>query len=234
MYKEELQKLINKIDYKIDAAKELRNKEIYYEIKQIDEKYETKILKLKEERNKLLNISYLDYETSINAINYLVSNIEEKQYEIVTIPIRYKEKKLQKKQKEEETSLIHDYFVTGLSKDKEQVEIKNEGIYTESNLNIPFVHFVKLAHFNVKNIANLKVNYLSDNYDEYNSATLNTNIDSFISDHRFLYIRDYIKKVIDYRITKDDFEITLDEMLSIADEFIDEYKNSKKLVKDIK
>ena len=120
---EQMEKLINKIDYKIDAAKELRNKEIYYEIKQIDEKYETKILKLKEERNKLLNISYLDYETSINAINYLVSNIEEEQYEIVTIPIRYKEKKLQKKQKEEETSLIHDYFVTGLSKDKEQEEI---------------------------------------------------------------------------------------------------------------
>lgn len=231
MYKEELQKLINKIDYKIDAAKELRNKEIYYEIKQIDEKYETKILKLKEERNKLLNISYLDYEDSINAINYLVSNIEEEQYEIVTIPIRYKEKKLQT---EEETSLTYNYFVTGISKDKNKVEIKNDSIYTESNLNIPFVHFVKLAHFNAKNSENLKVNYLSDNYNEYDSANLNTNIDSFISDHRFLYIKDYVKKVIDYKLKKEDFEVTLDEMLSIADEFIKEYKNSKKLVKDIK
>lgn len=232
MYKnEELQKQIDKINYRIGVAKEIRNEEIYREIKRIDEIYEMKILNLIEEKSKLKDIAYLDYEDSINAINYLVSNIEEEKYEIVTIPIRYKEKKLQT---EEETSLTHNYFVTGISKDKDKVEIKNDSIYTESNLNIPFVNFVKLAHFNAKNSENLKVNYLSDNYNEYDSATLNTNIDSFISDHRFLYIKDYITKVIDYRLTKNDFEITLNEMLLIADNFINEYKNPKKLVKDIK
>ena len=38
---EQMEKQIDKINHKINEAEEIRNEEIYYEIKKLDEKYET-------------------------------------------------------------------------------------------------------------------------------------------------------------------------------------------------
>ena len=227
---DKIQKNLEQNSNKIEILKEERNKEIYDSIKKIDSIYEKRINELEKEKNKIMNSIYLDLNDSVDAILYLINKLENNEYKKVVIPIVYKGIHLQKKGEE---IINEDYLVVGLSKDIEYLQIREYATYNEQNLNISFTNFLKLAHFN-KNIKdNIKVNYLNDTYSKY-CNNMSSNINSFISDHRFLYIKDYIRKVIDYRLEKDNYEITLDEMLKLADEFINEYNNSKKLIKDIK
>lgn len=225
---EKIQNILNQNSNKIKLLKEERNKLLYDSIKQIDDTYEKKINELINERNKIIDVGYLDLNDSIDAIVYLVNKIEKDIYQKVTIQIRYKGIQLQDNV---ETTIMADYLVIGLTNDEKNVELNEYSTYKEENLNIPFYNFIKLAHFNVKNKDNIKVNYLNDTYSKYSNDT--SIIDSFISDYRFSYIKEYILKVIDYKLNKDNFEITLDEMLRLADSFVDEYKDHKKLVKDI-
>ena len=227
---DKIQKNLEQNSNKIEMLKNERNKEIYDSIKKIDSIYEKRINELEKEKNKIMNSIYLDLNDSVDAILYLINKIENNEYKKVVIPIVYKGIHLQKQGEE---IINEDYLVVGLSKDVEYLQIREYATYNEQNLNISFTNFLKLAHFN-KNIKdNIKVNYLNDTYSKY-CNNMCSNINSFISDHRFLYIKDYIRKVIDYRLEKDNYEITLDEMLKIADEFINEYNDSKKLIKDIK
>ena len=220
---DKIQKNLEQNSNKIEMLKNERNKEIYDSIKKIDSIYEKRINELEKEKNKIMNSIYLDLNDSVDAILYLVNKIENNEYNKVVIPIVYKGIHLQKQGEE---TINEDYLVVGLSKDIEYLQIREYATYNEQNLNISFTNFLKLAHFN-KNIKdNIKVNYLNDTYSKY-CNNMCSNINSFISDHRFLYIKDYIRKVIDYRLEKDNYEITLDE-------FINEYNDSKKLIKDIK
>lgn len=56
-----------------------------------------------------------------------------------------------------------------------------------------------------------------------NSSKLN----SAICDDRYCYIIDFMNEVINYRLDKEDFSISLEEMMILADNFIQSYKRYK-------
>lgn len=227
---DKIQELLQQKDNQVETLKKQRNEEIYNSIKKIDDFYEEKINILNYEKNKIMNLKYLDANDSIDAILYLVNKIEDKEYKKIVVPIKYKGIYLTKNKEE---TLINEFNVVGLTNDENFPQIEKYGTYNEQNLNIPFVNFFKLAHYNKKFEKSLKINYLNDSYPKY-CNNMSSNVDSFISDHRFLYIKDYIRKLIDYRLENENYKITLAEMITIADQFVDEYMDSKKLVKDIK
>lgn len=225
---DKIKKAFEEYDNQIELLKIKRNEEIYNTINEINSKYERMINIKKLEKRRLNNIEYLNSNDSIQAIEYLVNQIEEENYYKVMIPIKYNGKYLTKMG---ESYIINNFYVFGLTKDKEKVEIKPNEIYTEDELNNQYDNFLKLYHYN-KNFGDIhiNVNYLSNNYNAY-CNNMSSNVDSYICDERFSYIKDYIEKVIEYRLDKKEYKINLDDMIKIADIFIVDYKNAKKLVK---
>ena len=228
-------------DNQIAKLKGERNEEIYDTLYEIERKYDKKILLLKEEKEKIRNLVYLNYKDSIDAIVYLVNKIEKDKYEKVVIPIKYVK---EYRKKVGPSYNKEDYFVIGLTCNKENVEIKKDCMYSKEDFDFQLYAFVKLAivskqfdsYSHIKPFENKqKINYLSDEMNEsFVWAYSDFKVNTYISDTRFKYIQDYIKKVIEYRLEKENYEITLDEMKKIADEFACKYTKTKKLVKDVK
>ena len=225
---EKIEKALDLYNKQIEELKIRRNEELYQTISEINSKY-NRLINIKNlQKESLSKIQYLNANNIINAIEYLVNQIEEEKYYQVVIPIKYKGKYLTKMK---ESYLINNFNVYGLTKDKSKVEIRPNQIYTEEELNRPYDNFLNLCHCNKSfSDEHLKVNYLNDKYNEY-CNNMSSNIDVQISNKKFSYIKDYIEKVVDYKLDKDGFEVSLDEMKKIADEFVSEYKYSKKLVK---
>ena len=223
------------LDNNIEYFKKMRNKEIYKTIKEIEKKYENQINQLNYIKKQIENTKYLSGTLSPFIINYLVNKIEEKEYRLVTIPIKYNGKYLQN---DGETYLINEFYVCGLTDDETKVEIKENEIYTEEDLNKEYEHFFRLFHYNKKLDDNILVNYLADKPTEY-CNNMSSKVDSCISgkdnNYKFCYISAYIEELIEYKLSKSDFntKLSLDEAQKIADEFIEKRKRREEYRKEL-
>ena len=236
---EKMKEKLNKSDSKIKDFEIEKIKKISKLLKEIKDEYDIKIKKINEEKKKINNAIYLNYKDSLDAIEYLVNKIENEDYKLETTKIKYKTlySRLIKDKYE-----IKDFFLVGLKKVKQESEIKKDNIYTKEDLSNSFNNFITLALISNEIEANsnikcfkekFKINYLNDYY-YCSQGYLSYKIDSFTSDKKFNYIKDYIINVIDYRLDKVDYKISLEEMKTLADNFANNYNDSKKLVKDIK
>ena len=236
---EKMKEKLNKSDSKIKDFEIEKSKKISKILKEIKDEYDVKIKKINEEKKQINNAIYLNYKDSLDAIEYLVNKIEKEDYKLETTKIKYKTlySRLIKDKYE-----IKDYFIVGLKKVKQESEIKKDNIYTKEDLSISFDNFITLALISneIESNSNIKcfkekfkINYLNDDY-HCNRNYLSYSIESFISNERFSYIKDYIITVIDYKLDKEDYSISFDEMKTLADNFANNYNDSKKLVKDIK
>lgn len=54
---------------------------------------------------------------------------------------------------------------------------------------------------------------------------------SYMCDEKYSYIYDYMDSVVCYRLEKDNLEVSLEEMIKLAEKFAAEYKQDNKILK---
>lgn len=200
----------------------------------------------KQTERRLFESRYIDIELSNTAISYLVSNIENRLYSIYVLNtdlFSFSRTNIGTTVNSIKHNII--YLVDDVKKEEikraliDKFTVDNrEYFYSEyqrinSNLSLINDDYIQLAYYNDQQV-NRKITYSARNITDINSAS-NPLIESKICDSRYDYIFDYMNSVYNYRLKKEDMNISLDEMILLADQFILEYKKSnskqKKIVK---
>ena len=227
---------VEKIDNERECLDKLEKEEIKKTTAEIKKKYSEKKDELYDERRTLkLHVLYLDAWRASQFIAFLVSEIEDKSYRRIYIPIKYKGKTASQFG---EDYCIHDYIVCGLTDDETKVEIKANELYTEEDLNKEYEHFFRLYHYDSEiDEKDLKVNFLADKPIKYcNYANPYNHNDSCISgeenNYKFTYIRYVLEKIIEYRIINKEYDdFYIGDYIRFLREYIKEYEQDKLLLK---
>ena len=198
--------------------------------------YDKKIQALETEKENIRKASYLDKDISFQVIAYLVSQIEKVSYHYVeskitlyqtvfhrnltyASPVAYKLAYLVQDGKE---TLAYEEI-----NKRFQIKINDMDYYAGSKqLENPSEHYIQLAYFKDKDEDKIRYRY-------QNSIWISSNrlgwygFDSCICDKRYSYIVDFMDEVVHYRLDQEDFNISLGEMMMVADSFIQNYKECK-------
>lgn len=197
----------------------------------------------------ILKIQKEDYLKRLNSLNkieiftknevkqiieYLVSNIEDEKYILKKFHVNTKSSSYHIKNMISQYTFLY-LTKTNNIKESEQ-EIKNK--YNIKKINDDYY---------IKNIDDMRKTDINDNYVrlslynrysdhevKFNSLKQNEIISINIEDERYNYINEFIKVLLDKKLNKKDFKLSDKEVILFADDFILEYKNNKKLTKDIK
>lgn len=220
------------IDKKRDR-KETINSNLYHIERQIQflkeqkENYEKKLENL--EKYDIFTINELK-----EILEYLVSSFEGENYTLETININKKSSSYHVE------NMISEYTFLYLTKENNKDIAKEE---------IRKKHDIKVVNGKnyIENINSLSKSDLSDNYIKlalynryglnkirFNKSKENDIILVNIEDERFNYINDFINELLNKKLDKSSFKLSKDEIKSLTDDFINKYKDEKKLVKDIK
>jgi hypothetical protein len=179
---------------------------------------------------------YVSLEDSIHAINYLVNQIEQKDYQIAQVHLEIYEKW---------STIVRGNLIYLVDKDKKE-EVENNFISSFDRrfksskeyldlLEVPSDDYVILTFNNENELLDRKINYQREFDARDCLVTSCFKIQSMIFDGRYSYIYDYIDKVISYRLdkqsdilsTKTIPDVTFEEMKMIADDFVKNYQSHK-------
>lgn len=240
-FKEKQQNRINRTDKKI--------LDIYNKYEKIKRRYDIQLSVARKEQKEILRAQYIDLGESIEAIAYLVSLIEGKQYSSIIYPvllhapdaylfypldgihtckgIKYNIVFLISNELREQalTEISERYYITENNwfnfedVDKRLKEI-NKNIYDTSD------NYVQLLYF--KDTDGKYVYYNSDSI-KYVFNSPREVLESDIREERYSYIYDYMDSVVCYRLDKTDLKVSLEEMLELARKFANEYKITSKV-----
>ena len=220
------------IDKKRDR-KETINSNLYHIERQIQflkeqkESYEKKLENL--EKYDIFTINELK-----EILEYLVSSFEGENYTLEAININKKSFSYHVENMISEYTFL--YLIKENNKDIAKEEIRKK-------------HDIKVVNGEnyIENMNSLSKSDLSDNYinlavyNRYGSNKIRFNesketdvISINIEDERFNYINDFINELLNKKLDKSSFKLSKDEIKSLTDDFINKYKDEKKLVKDIK
>lgn len=209
------------------------------------ENYDKKIKQLEMEIEQIQNITYINMKDSFEAIAYLVSKMEGILYSCYETSICLFEQANDPVMGDYPNPIYYRliYLVKNGLEAKALMEIKERFKIRKINqqewdyysnqkfLNMDSSNYIQLAYFkdNGNNWNEFQIHYnnKNNNISGENKLKLYTTI----YDERYFYITRYMNKVVNYRLYRPNFSITLDEMLLLADEFVEECKNIKSLKK---
>ena len=228
IYREKQDKMIHDTEVEIRKLEKERNLLL--------KEYDRKIENLVQEKADLLGVSYIDKDISFQVIAYLVSQIEKVSYHYVeseiilyetvfhrnltyASPVEYKLAYLVQEGKE---TLAYEEI-----NKRFKIKISDLDYYAGSKqLENPSEYYIQLAYFKDKDRD--KICYQYKNSICISSSSSNRyGFDSCICDERYSYIVDFMNEVVHYRLDKEDLSISLDEMMMLADNFIQSYKECK-------
>ena len=232
---------IQRVIYREKQNKMIHDKEV--EIRKLEKErslllkeYDRKIENLEQERVNLLGVSYIDKDVSFQVIAYLVSQIEKVSYHCVeneitlyetvfhrnltyASPVKYKLAYLVQDGKE---TLAYEEV-----NKRFQIKISDKDYYAGSKqLMNPSEHYIQLAYFKGKDEDRICYRYKNSIWISSSSSS-RYGFDSCICDERYSYIVDFMNEVVHYRLGKEDLSISLEEMMMLADTFIQNYKECK-------
>lgn len=238
----------------MSKQKSLEINNLYDELKQLKEEYIEKINAVKSEAEKVSKIHFIPFSESTEAIAYLVSLIEGKKYSVVTFPtllyacdgwiynffygcgckgVGYNIVCLVDDDNKEiaEKALLEKFYINESNFfNFNDVDTQLEKI--NRHLNDPSDSYIQLVCYKDTDISK-DVCYCPDGYKHINKQPCKGLI-SYISDERYSYIYDFMDSVICYRLDKDNLEVSLEEMMELAEKFAYEYlQNNKTLKKKI-
>lgn len=218
---------------KKNSRKEVISSNLYHIERQIQFLNEQK----KVYEKKLKELDKYDVFTIKNVkeiLEYLVSNIEGENYKLKELNVNKKTSSYHIE------NMILEYTFLYLVKDNNEVQAEHEikekyGIYSIEGENyIRNVNdmnkldlsdnYVKLSFYNKNNEKNVR----------FNSSEERNLVSIIINDNRFNYINDYINELLNKKLDRSSFKLTEDEIKMVTDNFIKNYNDKKKLVKDIK
>lgn len=197
----------------------------------------------------LLNIQKEDYLKRLDNLNkkdlfskqeakeiieYLVNNIQQEQYSIEKFHVNTKSSSYHVKNMISQYTFL--YLVKNDNKDISKKEIKEKYNIKEYNNECYIDSINNMKNTDISdNYVKLSVyNRYSDHDVKFNNKEENGIISINIEDEKFKYINDFINTLLEKKLTKKDIKLSNKEIKIIADNFILEYTNAKKLVKDIK
>lgn len=228
IYKEKQDEMIHNIYQKIQKLEDEKNC--------ILKKYDKEIQTLKDEKVKIALANYFNIVDSFQVIAYLVSQIEGVNYQkgedeitlyahacyakiVYPYPVSYK---LAYLVQDSEKDIASEEIKMKFQLRKRRDLLKDCDYYAISKqLEIPSEHYIQLACF--KDFDN-KIAYRYKNSIWISEHTYSTGIDAFICDERYYYIIDFMNEVVNYRLEKENFTVSLDEMMQLADAFVLKYR----------
>ena len=201
---------------------------------------DNKIKMLNEQRHqyeqKLKTLNEYDLFTKNEAkeiIEYLFSNVEKEKYTVKKIHFNTKSSSYNCK------NMVSQYTFLYLVKEDKKEEAINK---IEEKYN---VYKIKDESY-IKNISDMQKEDIDENYVKlsfynkyssnevsFNESNKNNNIVIKINDERFSYINDFINKLLSFKITKEKYKLSISETKLFIDEYIEENKDSKKLINSI-
>lgn len=222
-----------KADVKKEIIKDNIDRNLYNinrQIQLLNNQKEEYLLK----QNNLNKINYFSKEEVKEIIEYLVSNIEGEQYCIEKLNINTKSSSYHVDNMVCQYKFL--YLVKNDNDESAKAEIKDKYEIKEIN-----------DEYYIDGIDNMEKTDISDNYVKlsfynrysdhdviFTNQEKNGIISINIEDERFNYINDFINEIIDKRLDTKNYKLSVSQMKLVADEYIKNHKNSKKLIKDIK
>ena len=233
---------LKKLGEKIELLKEKivdskTEKQYREELMRLTEQYD----KIKKSYHSILLARFLDFDDSVYAIAYLIEKIEGKTYSVKefstklyqpTYPIPSKPNYSIPKEYDYKIC----YLVTEEKEEEALQELKSRFTISDINnednyyniiegLRNPSENYIQIAYYKKNNPK--KIDFTFNNF-ACAKAEQDTFIISQLCDERYAYILDYVEMLIEHRLDDDNLQISLDEMLAIADNYAQEYKNKPK------
>ena len=176
-----------------------------------------------------MEAKYFNLNELFEIIKYLVNKIEEKDYSIAKYNIIIKGYKITKVSGISKNKVPYNGTIICLvdSENKERLnKYFSSNEFEQNELNKTSNEYIQLTYYRstISNRISMKNDFIP-------ITNMKNDIEFKINNNSYSYILDFVNKLYEYKLDKEDVSISYGEMKLLADEFINEYKDIKKLVK---